>query len=219
MSTVTAVPLQPVKSSVKVWLWLGVILAVVAAFGLAWMGTRASVAQHLPADQDAKFLDWHKNQPGVKTTASGLQYMLLKSGKGDVAKDGDGVAVSFEGKFRDGTVFQPQASTQMLVGQGTIPGFGEALKLMNKGSKYRFWIPSALAYGPNPQDPRMPKNAMLIFDITVSELITAAEIEQMRQQQALQQQMMQQMQQQQGGPEGEGASKGEGAPKGGAPKQ
>jgi len=217
MSTVTAVPLQPVKSSVKIWLWVGIIAALLGAFGLAWVGTRPVVYQHLPADQDAKFLDWHKSQPGVKTTASGLQYMLVKAGKGDVAKDGDGVAVSFIGRFRDGTVFQPQASTQMLVGQGTIPGFGEALKLMNKGSKYRFWIPSALAYGPNPQDPRMPKNAMLIFDIDVTELVTAAEIQQMQQQQAMQQQLQQQMQQQQGGAAGPGGAP-EGAPKGGQPQ-
>lgn len=212
MSTVTAVPIPPVKSSVKIWLWVGVVLAIAAAFGLAWMGTREQAALHLPADQDAKFLAWHKGQPGVKTTASGLQYMMLRAGKGDTAKDGDGVAVSFIGKFRDGTVFQPQSSTQMLVGQGTIPGFGEALKLMNKGSKYRFWIPSDLAYGPNPQDPRMPKNAMLIFDIEVSELVTAAEIQQMRQQQMMQQQMMQQMQQQQGAKGAKGGEPAEAAP-------
>jgi hypothetical protein len=218
--SVTAVSLQPVKSSVKVWLWIGVIAAILGAFGLAWVGTRPVVAQHLPADQDAKFLEWHKSQPGVKTTASGLQYMLIRSGKGDTAKDGDGVILSIEGRYRDGTVFQPKSSDQWLVGQRDpqsgkltrIEGYGEAVKLMNKGSAYRFWIPTNLAYGETPPDPRVRKNAALVFDIEVVEQIGAAEIKAMQEQQAMQQQMMQQMQQQQGAAP-------EGAPKAGEPRQ
>jgi len=219
MSTVTAVPIPPVKSSIKTWLWIGIIAAILGAFALAWVGTRPVVAQNLPVDQDAKFLAWHKGQPGVKTTESGLQYMLIRSGKGELARDDDGVILSIEGRYRDGTVFQPKNSDQWLVGQKDpasgkstrIEGYAEAIKLMNKGSIYRVWIPSNLAYGDTPPDPRVRKNAMLIFDIEVVEHLGAAEIRAMQQQQ----QMMQQLQQQQQGaaPEGAGPPP-EGAPKG-----
>jgi hypothetical protein len=203
--SVTAVPLQPVKRSYKVWLWLGVLAAAGGAFALAWTGTREQAALHLPADQDAQFLEWHKSVPGVKTTASGLQYQVLKAGTGAAPQDGDGVILNIEGRFRDGTVFQPKSPDQWLVsGQGDrIKGYAEAVKLMNKGSVYRVWIPAALGYGAEPPNPRMRKNAALVFDIEMAEHITAEEIRQMQMQQMMQQQMLQQQQQQQGGaPEG-----------------
>lgn len=216
--SVTAVPLQPVKSSYRMWLWFGIVLAAALAFALAWWGTGEQRAKHLPVDQDAKFLAWHKGQPGVQTTASGLQYMLIKPGMGPTAKDGDGVILNIEGRFRDGTVFQPKGPDQWLVGgQDRIPGYAEGVKFMNKGSIYRFWIPANLAYGETPTNPRMRKNAMLIFDIEVAEHLTAEEIKELQEQQ-----MRQMLQQQQAAPPegGEGAAPGgEAAPKGEAPKQ
>jgi hypothetical protein len=219
--SVTAVPLQPVKSSYKMWLWFGLVLAVALAFALAWWGTGESRAKHLPVDQDAKFLAWHKTQPGVTTTASGLQYTLLKPGMGPTAKDGDGVLLSTEGRFRDGTIFQNKFADQLLVGDANpqfkrIPGYAEGVKLMNKGSVYRFWIPANLAYGENPPDPRMRKNAMMIFDIEMTEHLSAEEIKELQEQQ-----MRQMLQQQQAAPPegGEGAEGSGGAPKGEAPKQ
>ncbi len=208
--SVTATPIEPVKSSYKIWLWLGILVAIAGAFGLAWVGTREQVLLHLPADQDAQYLAWHKTQPGIKTTKSGLQYQLIKPGVGATAQDGDGVILSIQGKFRDGIVFQPRSNDQWLVGgQDRIPGYAEAVKLMNKGSVYRFWIPADQAYGATPPNPRMRKNAMLIFDIEVTELLTAAEIRAMQMQQMMQQQMQQQ--QQQGGAAG-GAPQGEAPP-------
>ena len=62
--SVTAVPIPPVKTASKTWLWLGIIVAAAAAFGLAWMGTRQQVALKGTTDQ---YLAWHKGQPGVKT--------------------------------------------------------------------------------------------------------------------------------------------------------
>ena len=216
--SVTAVPLQPVKSSYKMWLWFGLVLAAALAFGLAWWGTGAARALHLPVDQDAKFLSWHKGQPGVTTTASGLQYMQLKAGMGATAKPGDGVVLSTEGRFRDGTVFQNKFTDQILLDDPNpqfkrIPGYAEGVKLMNKGSIYRFWIPANLAYGETPPDPRMRKNAMMIFDIEMTEHLSAEEIKELQEQQ-----MRQMLQQQQGAPGG--APGGEGAaPQGEAPKQ
>lgn len=208
--SVTAVPLQPVKKSYKIWLWLGILAAVAGAGWLAWAGTSEQRALHLPQDQDAKYLEWHKGVAGVKTTKSGLQYQVLKTGKGPLAQDGDGVILTSEGRYRDGTIMQPSFQDQWLVGpgnpmtgqQGRVPGYHEAVKLMNKGSKFRIWIPADLAYGANPPDARMRKNALLAFDIEMTEHITAAEIARMREEQMRQQQMM--MQQMPQGAPGEG---------------
>lgn len=211
--SVTAVPLQPVKRSYKVWLWLGILAAVALAFALAWWGTRGAVARHLPDSAYEQFLAMNKRQPGVKTTASGLQYTVLKSGTGGGPKEGDIALIGFEGRLRDGSIFQPkQASQGWRVGEG-IPGFAEGLKLMNKGATYRFWLPPALGYGKTPPpDSRIPADAVLVFDVEMLDFISEAEIREMQMRQMMQQQMMQQ---QQGGAPGGPAP--EGAPVQGGP--
>jgi FKBP-type peptidyl-prolyl cis-trans isomerase FkpA len=204
MSSVTAVPLQPVKRSHKVWLWLGILVAVALAFGLAWMGTRAAVAVKGTNEQ---FLAWNKGQPGVVTTASGLQYQVLKPGEGATAGEGDYVLANYEGSFRDGKIFDTSERPAPLpVQQGSaIPGFLEGLKLMQKGGVYRLWIPSKLAYGAQSPDPeRIPADSLLIFKVSVDRVIPAAVVQQM---------MMQQMMQQGGPPPGaEGGPPPQGAP-------
>ncbi|MDF7775421.1 FKBP-type peptidyl-prolyl cis-trans isomerase [Sphingomonas sp. AOB5] len=205
MSSVTAVPLQPVKKSVRIWIWLGVVIAIAAAFGLAWMGTREQVMTKMTNEE---FLAWNKTKPNVKTTASGLQYEILKDGEGPTAQEGGAVFLNYEGTFRDGKLFdKSQQPTPFPVQDGaSIPGFYEALKLMKKGGEYRLWIPANLAYGERTPDPtRLPPNSMLIFKVSVDRLMTPAEV----------QAMMQMQQQMQGPPPGaEGAP-----PQGGAPGQ
>jgi hypothetical protein len=186
--SVTAVPLQPVKRAYKVWLWIGVLLAIALAFGLAWLGTREQVAAKLPNDQ---FLAWHKGQTGIQTTSSGLQYQVLKAGEGPTAKDQDGVSLQIHGTLRDGSEFQPVAPMRFQVGQPMIPGFTEGVKLMNKGSKFRFWLPPKLGYGAEPgaQGPGAElADKVLIFDVEMSEVVPAAVIQQMMMQQMMQQQ-------------------------------
>ena len=210
--SVTAVPLQPVKRAYKAWLWIGVLLAVALAFGLAWLGTREQVAAKLPNDQ---FLAWHKGQTGIQTTPSGLQYQVLKAGEGPTANDQDGVSLQIRGTLRDGSEFQPAAPMRFQVGQPMIPGFTEGVKLMNKGSKFRFWLPPKLGYGAEPgaQGPGAElADKVLIFDIEMSEVVPAAVIQQM-----MMQQMMQQ--QQQGGAPGGPPSGAGGPPPQGAPGQ
>ena len=218
--SVTAVPLQPVKRSYKVWLWLGILVAVALAFALAWWGTRSAVARHLPDSAYEQYLAMNKRQPGVQTTASGLQYMVLKSGTGGGPAEGDIALVGFEGRLRNGSIFQPkQASQGWRVGEG-IPGFAEGLKLMNKGSTYRFWLPPALGYGKTPPpDSRIPPDAVLIFDVEMLDFISEAEIREMQMRQMMQQQMQQQQGGAPGGPAPEGGPPPEGAPPAGAPKQ
>ncbi|NYT39206.1 FKBP-type peptidyl-prolyl cis-trans isomerase [Sphingomonas sp. R-74633] len=207
--SVTAVPLQPVKSSYKVWLWAGLVLAIAIAVALAWTGTRASVAAK---GSDAEFLAWNKGQIGVQTTPSGLEYQVLKEGAGPKAQEGDGVKVFTTGTLRDGTVFQPAGEIPLQVG-GAIPGFDEALKMMSKGSKLRVWIPSSLAYDKaGPQHPLYGK--LLQFDLQVNDLIPAEQLRQM-----MMQQMMQQQQQGGGAPGGPGGPGGApGGPQPGGPE-
>ncbi|MEI9928967.1 MAG: FKBP-type peptidyl-prolyl cis-trans isomerase [Sphingomonas sp.] len=207
--SVTAVPLQPVKSGYKVWLWLGILVAVAAAFGLAWAGTREQVAARGTNDQ---FLAWNKARLGVHTTASGLEYEQIKAGEGPAAQDGDGATVTIEGRLRDGTIFQPRTPAHIPVGQGMIAGFTEALKTMNKGSTYRFWLSPKLAYGDAPADSPL-KDKVLIFDVHMDDLMNAAQMRQLQMQQLMQQQMQQQ---QQGGA---GAPESGPGPGGEAPKQ
>lgn len=189
--SVTAVPLQPVKRAYKVWLWIGVLLAVALAFGLAWLGTREQVAAK---GTDAQYLAWNKGRPGVQVTASGLQYQVLEAGEGPTAGEGDYVIANYEGRFRDGTVFdKSERPVPFPIQQGSaIPGFLEGLKLMQKGGKYRLWIPANLAYGaPGVQSPdpeRVPPDAMLVFTVSPERIIPAAVVQQMMMQQMMQQQ-------------------------------
>jgi len=192
--SVTAVPLQPTKKSHIFWLWAGLILGVLIAVALAWQGTSGVNALKGSPEQ---FLAWNKGQAGVKTTASGLQYKVIKPGEGSDAVDGDGVILQIHGVLRDGKEFQPAAPMQVLVGQQPlIPGFVEAIKLMNKGAHYRVWLPPSLGYG-NGDGPPELKNQVLVFDIEMNEHLNAQQIQMIRMQQ-----MMQQQQHGAGGPGG-----------------
>ncbi|MCW3835389.1 FKBP-type peptidyl-prolyl cis-trans isomerase [Sphingomonas canadensis] len=195
--SVTAVPIAPVKSSYKLWLWLGIVLAALLAVALAWTGTRAVVAAK---GTDADYLAWNKGQIGVQTTASGLQYVVLKSGSGPLAKDGDMANLSLEGRFRDGTVFQPRTTAPLPIQPNDptrpsmMPGFLEAMKLMKKGSSFRIWLPASLGFDALPGVPPEMRGKMVVFDVEMSELMSAAEVEEQRRQQ--QEAMRQQLEQQ-----------------------
>ena len=93
MSSITAVPLQPVKRSVLVYVWAGIVIAVLGAFALAWMG---------PLDPASSFLEKNRKAPGVVQTASGLQYEILTPGTGPTPTDTDIAGINFEGKLLDG---------------------------------------------------------------------------------------------------------------------
>lgn len=193
--SVTAVPLQPVKGSYKLWIWLGVLAAAAIAFALAWCGTRTPVASHLDADA---FLAWHKGQSGIQTTPSGLQYQVIEPGSGANPAEEDGVVIEVRGTTRDGKEFQPKAPIRYQIGQQQmIPGFAEGVKLMKKGAHYRFWLSPKLGYGAEGGQQNELSNQVLIFDVTMQELVPAAVIRQM-------------MMQQQGGiPQGAGAPVGQ----------
>lgn len=123
------------------------------------------------------FLAKNKAKKGVTTTASGLQYEVLKAGTGPKPKDTDTVQVHYTGTLLDGTKFDSsvdrgEPATFPL--KGVIPGWTEGLQLMPVGSKYKFFIPAALAYGENGPGPIGP-NATLTFEVELIKIVPPAE--------------------------------------------
>lgn len=142
------------------------------------MAKQAEASKGLAAKNQKEgeaFLAANKTKPGVQTTASGLQYKVLKSGTGKSPKATDTVATHYRGTLIDGTEFDSStkhgsAPAEFPVNQ-VIPGWTEALQLMKVGDKWQLFIPSNLAYGANPR-PGSPigPNAALIFDIELLEI-------------------------------------------------
>lgn len=121
------------------------------------------------------FLAENGKRVEVKTTTSGLQYEVLKEGDGPMPEATDQVEVHYTGKLIDGTVFDSSVDRGVPATFGVtqvIPGWVEALQLMKAGSKWRLFIPSNLAYGPNgaPGSPIGP-NSTLIFDVELLKVI------------------------------------------------
>lgn len=115
-----------------------------------------------------KFLADNKKKDGVKTTASGLQYKVMKEGNGAQPKDSDNVTVNYRGTLMDGTEFDSsykRGQPASFPVAGVIKGWTEALKLMKVGSKYQLFIPPSLAYGDHAPSPQIPPNSLLIFEV------------------------------------------------------
>ena len=155
MSTVTAVPLRPVKRGYLVWLWAGLLLALVSAFALARTG-----------------------DSGVIVTPSGLRYKVISPGEagGPRPTDSDVALISYEGRLADGSVFDKSQQPTPMPVSGVVPGFSEALKLMTKGAKYRVWLPPELAYGEKGAGP-IPPNSDLEFDVTLVDFRSLASLQ------------------------------------------
>ena len=120
------------------------------------------------------FLTENAKREGIKVTESGLQYEVLESGKGDSPKASDNVEVHYTGKLIDGTVFDSSVERGVPASFGVtqvIPGWVEALQLMHEGDKWRLYIPSDLAYGPNGAGGVIGPNMTLIFDVDLLRVI------------------------------------------------
>jgi FKBP-type peptidyl-prolyl cis-trans isomerase len=114
------------------------------------------------------FLADNKRKDGVIATRSGLQYKVLTEGTGPRPKATSQVTVHYKGTLLDGKQFDSsydrgQPATFAL--NQVIPGWTEGVQLMNVGSKYQFWIPGDLAYGPQGSPPTIPPNATLVFEV------------------------------------------------------
>lgn len=171
MSDVTAVPLRPVAKGTVTRVWLGVGLAVVLGAGLAWAGTKKQVSMGQPP---SVFLAKNAKEHGVHQTASGLEYRILAPGQGPNPGATDIVLIDYDGKLLDGSTFDSTAqhgSPAVMPVAGSIPGFSEGLQLMNRGARFRFWIPPQLGYGgQGAGDGVIPPNSVLQFDVTLHEI-------------------------------------------------
>jgi FKBP-type peptidyl-prolyl cis-trans isomerase FklB len=120
------------------------------------------------AAEGEKFLTENKKKDGVKTTASGLQYKVLKEGSGASPKETDTVVTNYKGTLLDGTEFDSSYKRNEPASfpvNRVIKGWTEALQLMKPGAKYQLFIPSALAYGERGAGQLIGPNATLIFEV------------------------------------------------------
>jgi FKBP-type peptidyl-prolyl cis-trans isomerase FklB len=118
-------------------------------------------------EEGRSFLAKNKTKPGVKTTASGLQYEVIKEGNGVKPVASDSVTCNYKGTLLNGTVFdnsyeRGQPVTFALT--NVIPGWTEGLQLMSVGAKYKFYIPYTLGYGAGGYA-SIPGGAALIFEV------------------------------------------------------
>jgi peptidylprolyl isomerase/FKBP-type peptidyl-prolyl cis-trans isomerase FklB len=115
-----------------------------------------------------EYLAKNKEKKGVEVTKSGLQYEVVKKGNGEKVKDGDQVKVHYTGTFVDGKTFddsRKRGEPAVFGVDQVIPGWSEALKLMDVGSQYKLAIPSSIAYGEQGAPPVIEPNSVLLFDV------------------------------------------------------
>lgn len=199
--SVTAVPIRPLKKGSVARLWAGIAILCAAGAGLAYAGTEGQ-----RSTDPALFLAQNAREDGVVTTASGLQYKVLQQGAGAKPGAADMVVVDYEGRLTNGKVFDASArhgGPATFPIMGVIPGFSEALQLMQRGTKMRIWLSPELGYGPeeqrNPQtgEVEIPANSVLEFDLTLRDFQPVPP-EQLQQLQMMQQMQAQMKAQQQG---------------------
>lgn len=119
------------------------------------------------------FLEKNKLKAGVKTTASGLQYEILKEGSGEKLKVTDSAICHYAGTLIDGFEFDnsyKRGEPLTIAAGSVIKGWTEGLQLMNKGAKYKFYIPYELAYGLRGAPPTIPGGAALIFEVDLLDI-------------------------------------------------
>ena len=126
-----------------------------------------------------RFLEENAKKEGVKVTASGLQYKIVKEGNGIHPSANDKVTVHYTGRLIDGTVFDSSVERGAPATFGVnqvIPGWVEALQLMSEGAEWQLYIPSELAYGSQGAGPVIGPHSTLIFDVKLIKIERASGI-------------------------------------------
>lgn len=144
----------------------------------SFLQARAQERMSALNDQNAKdgadFLAENAKRDGVQTTESGLQYEVVSKAEGAKPKVSDVVSVHYTGTLIDGSVFDSSVErgepVEFPVG-GVIPGWVEGLQLMSLGEKYKFYIPSELAYGAQSPTAEIPANSTLIFEVELLDIV------------------------------------------------
>jgi FKBP-type peptidyl-prolyl cis-trans isomerase len=149
------------------------LMAAIQTFAMAQQAKMAAQAE-ADAQQGRDFLTQNGQRDSVTTTASGLQYEVLESGAGGPKpSENSTVTVHYHGTLMDGTVFDSSVERGQPASfplNGVIPGWTEGVQLMSVGDKFRFTIPSELAYGASGAGGAIPPNATLIFDVELLEI-------------------------------------------------
>ena len=135
---------------------------------------KKEAAENIAAGE--KFLASNKTKPGVVTTASGLQYKIIKAGNGPKPNDNQMVVVNYrltnmKGEEIDSSYQYKQPATFPV--KGMIPGFVEAIKLMGKGAKWQLFIPAKLGYGEQGAGDKIAPNSVLIFEVELLDIQNA----------------------------------------------
>lgn len=130
------------------------------------------MAEHYKKEGEA-FLAENAKKDSVKTTASGLQYKILREGNGKSPAETSMVSVHYRGRLTGGVVFDESYArgepTSFKLNQ-VIKGWTEGLQLMKEGAKFEFYIPNNLAYGERPAGQLIPPGSMLIFEVELLEV-------------------------------------------------
>lgn len=170
MSSVTAVPLQPIQKGSLTRFWLAMLLLLLVAAALVWVGMRQ-----------------------FGQTSTGLKYQIMVAGGADHPTKDDFALIDYKGTLPDGTVFDENTRAPMDL-TSMIPGFAEAVTLIGSGGKIRAWIPAELAYGDSPPPgSAIPPGTPLQFEISLLEFKTRQEVMDMQRQMQMQQMLQQQM--------------------------
>lgn len=128
----------------------------------------AEIQSKAAKSEGENFLVENGKKEGVITTASGLQYQILREGNGKTPKATDQVECHYEGTLINGTKFDSsydRGQTATFPLNGVIAGWTEGLQLMKEGAKYRFFIPYTLGYGERGAGASIPPYAALVFDV------------------------------------------------------
>lgn len=132
---------------------------------------KKSVAQKKAGEE---FLAANKQRPEIHTTASGLQYEIIKEGNGKKPKATDRVKCHYEGQLIDGTLFDSSVRRGQPATFGVsqvIAGWVEALQMMSEGAKWKLYIPSELGYGAQGAGELIPPHSVLIFEVELLEVM------------------------------------------------
>jgi FKBP-type peptidyl-prolyl cis-trans isomerase len=125
-------------------------------------------------EQNEAFLAKNKEKAGVTTTASGLQYEVIKMGTGPKPTAQNTVKVNYVGSLIDGTEFDSSVKRNepaTFPVSGVIPGWTEALQLMPVGSKFKLFLPSTIAYGANGAGEVIKPFSTLVFEVELLEIV------------------------------------------------
>lgn len=151
------------------------LLLVLFATLLMGMAACQREPRAAPPGEAQALLSENKMQPGVRTTASGLQYKVVRAGPSDGVRprEGDTVKVHYEGRLPSGQVFDSsyeQGTPAVFTVGDLVPGWNEALQLMRPGDELMLWVPPELGYGAEGVGP-IPGNTVLIFRMELLDVL------------------------------------------------